>query len=319
MLSVVIRADSGSGVGMGHLTRCVALGQAFRERGLSPVYELRHDPAAHSLVESAGFVHRLAEPLAVAPECDVLVVDSYAPDRAFFDSALLEVGLLVCLDDERRIDFPCQLVVNSTVYAPDLGYPRVAGVEYLLGPDYHPLRRAFWDAIPHRPRAQGPARVLVMLGGTLSSETLALADQVARLQPEWHVTSVSVEEPQGLADHVSRVAWGLDDDAMIAVYTSTALCVTAGGQALFELARCGVPAAAFSITDNQDMNLAAWIRTGTTAAIPVSGSLPTAETVVEVVSKLGGGALSRMSHVGPGVVDGQGARRVVDEVLARCP
>lgn len=45
MMRIVIRADAGTKVGVGHVARCMALADALREAGAEPVFAMRQGSA----------------------------------------------------------------------------------------------------------------------------------------------------------------------------------------------------------------------------------------------------------------------------------
>jgi UDP-2,4-diacetamido-2,4,6-trideoxy-beta-L-altropyranose hydrolase len=312
---IAIRVDSGHGVGTGHLTRCIAIAQALRERGAMPRFHLSDDDTGLRLVAGAGFAATTG-PDDRPPACDILVVDSYRLPWQYFVEASECVRVLVSMDDEMRMSYPSGLVVNSTLYAPDLDYPPTEGVRYLLGPQYHALRQAFWDVVPTPVRGD-VTDVLVMLGGTRDSDTLALASALARVRPDLRVHGVALARSAAVAPGVASLSFGLDDEQMVRLLGSVDACVTAGGQTLFELARSGVPAVSFAVAENQVRNLAAWGATGSVVALDEYSVDEGVYRVARCVDALDPPARAAMSAVGPSLVDGQGARRVAAAVIER--
>lgn len=52
MKKIFILTEGGKNIGFGHITRCIALCQAFKERGISPEFILNTDKTTAELLKS---------------------------------------------------------------------------------------------------------------------------------------------------------------------------------------------------------------------------------------------------------------------------
>ncbi|MFH1492280.1 MAG: hypothetical protein ABIE81_02930, partial [Candidatus Omnitrophota bacterium] len=92
-------------------------------------------------------------------------------------------------------------------------------------------------------------------------------------------------------------------------------CISGGGQTTYELARCGIPTIGISLADNQLSNLKAWAKLG---FLEFAGRYNEAGLSKKISQELKGLSYKkriRMSQIGQKAVDGQGARRLVKEIL----
>ncbi len=181
---ILIRADATPQVGTGHVMRCLALAQAWREGGgralvacasMTPALEARlwdEGIAVARLASDSGSAQDAAETLALARREGAAwaVVDGYGFSGEY-QQAIARAGLpLLAVDDYGHADhYWAGLVLNQNLDASDALYPsREPATQLLLGTSYALLRLEFW---PWRGQAR-PAeaiarRVLVTMGGPI--------------------------------------------------------------------------------------------------------------------------------------------------------
>ncbi|MFU8849809.1 PseG/SpsG family protein [Micromonospora sp. SL1-18] len=338
---VGLRCDAGPRRGVGHLVRCLALGEEFLARGahvelLGSVAGV--DWAARQLA-ARGIPHHPgpdtpAGLVAVAREhaLDVLVLDSYELDPACA-GALRAAGIrtLAVVDgDTRGQDADLYLDQN-------LGADTVAPADRLLaGTGYALLRREVLSRRPAAPRPPTRAarpRVLAFFGGT---DAFGAAPPLARLL-------LATGQPMELTVVVARESLEADlvalrpgrgqtlrpvppTDTLPELIAAADLVVSAAGTSTWELCCLGAPSALVCVVDNQRESYHRVIREEVAAGL---GELPTlvaagpeghaARTrALRILRELLTSAERRadLSARGWSTVDGRGPARVVDAVLA---
>ena len=169
---VVLLPDAGPEIGLGHVSRCVALGRAAAE-GARVSFVVGKDAAATSLLRHAGLpifplAGRVDSPAALERlprlTADVVVVDSYRASAEFFASLRSAAAQVVAVDDLADRPLPVDVVVNGGAAAEALPYHRVAATCFLLGARYALLDPRYAEA-PSRRAGDRASRVLVSLGG----------------------------------------------------------------------------------------------------------------------------------------------------------
>ncbi|MEV6708325.1 PseG/SpsG family protein [Micromonospora wenchangensis] len=269
-----LRCDAGPHTGVGHLVRCLALGEEFLARG--------------ARVELFGTVHRVGWAAAHLAACgipvhpgpdtpaglveaarthalDAFVLDSYELDPAGA-GALRAAGVLtlaVVDGDTRGQDADLYLDQNFGADTPD-GHPAggapgdgrlLAGVRYAL------LRDTVTAARPAAPPPATPTprpRVLAFFGGT---DAVGAAPVLTRvLLGTGHPVAVTVVVARpGIEAELSRVGTGRGQslhlvaptDALPALIGAADLVVSAAGTSTWELCCLGAPAALVCVVDNQ--------------------------------------------------------------------
>lgn len=283
-MKVFILTEAGQAIGFGHLSRSSSVYHAFRKRGIRPLMIIKADEGVSRFAQ--GMEHEILdwqenfqELLSRVAGADIVFIDSYLANEAMYHDIAAIVTLVACIDDYKRIRYPAGVVINGLIYAPSLKYPKTKGVEYLLGPRYALLRKAFWK-VPAKKISPEIRNIFMTFGGSdfldLAPETVKL---VAQRYPSAHKTVVvsrlykKLEEVKRAGDDHTRVVVDASDEDMKRLMLKSDAAVSASGQTLSELAVSGVPGVAFSVADNQQRNWKAWTKEGFIAAQPKAVSI----------------------------------------------
>jgi UDP-2,4-diacetamido-2,4,6-trideoxy-beta-L-altropyranose hydrolase len=284
--ALAVRADGGQGVGVGHVARCLALCQAWRDRG-----------GRATLVTAAagGWEVRYRDEGCdvVGLDADVGDVDWWVVDGYGFGDGAVPGPRILSIDDHGRAGRTrADVVVDQNLGAVAGPYPKGSR---LLGPRYALLRREIATAVPSTQEAP-ERRVVVVAGGAPAPDARRFVDEV-------------VEELDGVRVDVLD---GGDDVA--AALAGAPVALAAAGSVTWELCHMGVPAVLFAAADNQRPVAAAVARHG--AAVDVTGASPSdvAAAVADLVSDHDRRRV--MAATGATLVDGKGAARVVTRLRA---
>jgi UDP-2,4-diacetamido-2,4,6-trideoxy-beta-L-altropyranose hydrolase len=336
---LVIRADADTRMGTGHVMRCVALAQAWEERGgraqfvcstVTPSLEARlrgEGFSVTSLPESAGSLADAAATVEVARHAGAswIVVDGYHFDVAYH-RAIKTAGLrLLILDDYGHADrYLADLVLNQNVHAgPSLYRDREPHTRLLLGTRYAMLRREFWASRLWR-RSIPPVarRLLVTLGGSdPDNVTRTLIEAIAGLNVDGLQTTVLVGGSNPHQASLDAAVRGSSRPIRIERNVSNMppwmqwadAAVTAAGGTLWELAFFALPSLTVILADNQEQ-AARWLADRGVFPTLGRGATVSAEAVHEPLCRLlGDGELRRKhSELAAALVDGNGVFRVVE-------
>ncbi|MFA7345738.1 MAG: bifunctional UDP-2,4-diacetamido-2,4,6-trideoxy-beta-L-altropyranose hydrolase/GNAT family N-acetyltransferase [Terrimicrobiaceae bacterium] len=317
----VFRVDASKALGAGHAMRCVALAQEWTRLGgkacflmastigfldeifLSEGWEMEVVGERDSVAD-AEFTATFASGVSA----DWIVLDGYGFGSGYekdLRTSAPEVGLLV-VDDSLRDTHADLFVVPSHPVSREK-WPRSSRL--LGGWKYALLRQEFREP---RPAVTGTApTVLVALGGTDPARLIpAVSGHLSAVASHrgWKVVAVSTGP---LPDGVERVVPGKNLSAHLRA--ATVLVCSASTVAL-EACACGIPQVLLIVADNQ---------------IPVAEALCSAgaavlarspERVVDEVERiLAGDDRERMSAVASSLVDGHGACRVANAMMAWNP
>ena len=223
-----------------------------------------------------------------------------AAGAAFCARIARAAKLAVFFDDYNRIHYPPGVVVNGSIGAETLPYPRDKAVKYCLGPAYIPLREEF------RERRKKPLRrnirgILITFGGT---DTGGLGERLAAF----------LRRPGGPKIVVFGAGKRFSAAAVRRAMLASDVCVTGCGQTTYELASCGVPAVGVGFAGNQKLNIKGWVKNGSLLFAGWKGDKGLFNRIEALLSELTFSKRLAMSRRGRLKVDGLGARRIADAV-----
>ena len=343
-MGVLFRVDAGPGVGLGHLQRCLSLACALRERNVESFFLSNKAPESAERIASFNFQMELTHgapswgpedaaltrAMAGRREWTTVAVDSLLKGPDYLQS-LCDTGLAVCsMEDLVSYPFPCSLVVNGAAQANGWEYRSSSGkTRFLLGTEYALLRQELWD-LPVRPVRPQARKVLVTLGGADAHHLMpALLRAIGGLPQQPEIIAVigpyfdHREELERTAGSLRSVRLETGLFSLRALMEEADLAVSAAGQTLYELARTGCPTLAFCspLGLDQKLQLEAVARSGFALSLGDVTEGDLCARVREEASVLLEDASRRaaMAVAGRRLVDGQGARRVAEAVLALKP
>lgn len=315
--------EAGERAGLGHLTRCSALASALQTKGTASEVTFVLDAPEGSAtdlvpagctVEYRCWYDESDDYLKKIAKCSYTIIDSYrAPASTYEAFSRAADGRLVMIDDDLRLNYPRGIILNPAVGAEHLPYHPEDGVALLAGAPYVLLRKPFWN-VPSRNVAKEIRTVLVSFGGggispawrkDLDEEIRReLAVQITCLSPSYGVT--------------------LNAEKVREKMLSADLCVSAGGQTLYELAACGIPTVGISVAGNQYYNLLHLEQAGFLA---FAGKSTDQDIIEKVMVSLGlliaQSERDKRSRTGQKIIDGKGALRTAEKLLKQevfpCP
>jgi len=338
-MTLLIRADATTQIGLGHVMRCLALGQAWQDRGGRVVFATTcQSGRLRKRLTREGFELVLldksypnpadwemtSQVLVENPDAWV-VLDGYRLD-SIYQCRIKKAGhRLLVIDDMAQLDYYyADVILNQNFHATKLHYRCAADTRLLLGTKYVLLRREFQKWRDWKREIPDVARnVLVTMGGSdPDNATLEVlrAIEDAELGDLAVVAVVGAENPhfesiQHTA-RASRHAVRLLEDAenMAELMAWANLAISSAGTTCWELAFMGVPAVLVSLVENQDSSAAALVDQGAALSI-AKGDIRRADLVRILRQLLLSAKLRRgMSEAGRELVDGLGLLRAVSHL-----
>ena len=327
-----VRADASRGIGIGHVMRCLALGQAWIGRGGECVLVGSVPEKLRERLESAGMrVAPVAEgstgsgPVEPLAERDSWVVlDGYGFDNG--DAVRLkEAGCRVLyLDDMALLDrYDADLVLNQNPHAGQFRYALGSG-ELLLGPRFALLREEFLGGGPGNGNvAADGLRLLISFGGSDPSGTSRVAlDALDGVPSRLAVTVVlgpefggidEIRAAAGRSKHSVELVHAPSDMAGLMRTADIAVCPASVTS--LEFAALGVPTIAVTVADNQEGIAAALERQGVAVDAGRRDAM-LEDRIAKVCRMLAADGEKRraMADAGRRYVDGRGARRVAERM-----
>jgi UDP-2,4-diacetamido-2,4,6-trideoxy-beta-L-altropyranose hydrolase len=334
--TLVIRADANTGIGIGHVMRCLALAQAWQDAGGRVVFalaigiedvggRLRSEGMETASISaqpgSAEDAARTAE-LCQRRGATWLVLDGFHFAQPYRDQVGGGIRLLLFDDHGEFGPYRCDVVLNTNPYASVEMYPdRDEKVCFLLGPQYALLRREFLSE--HQDKAGVPeqaGRILVTFGGAdANNVTLLVLEALARLQDLKLETVIVVGASSPHLSTLETAARNypgmrvvFNPDNMPRLMARAELAISAGGGTCYELAFLQVPMFLLTIAQNHERTVETWGKCK--AAIDAEWfdrweSQPLAAKLRQVISNKF--LRKELADNAAALVDGRGAGRVV--------
>lgn len=311
MTALLVMAECGPGIGLGHVMRTLAVAEAARDAGWdATLVSPELPPNVEARLKAAGI--RRAAPGAPLPSADAMLVDGYGFAPPLLADWRGHTGCLAVMDDngEHR-GTPVDLVINPNPHAGPALYDGWTGPEFRLGSAYAPLRKEFRTsaaAVPPEAR-----RILVTLGG---SDPLQLTDHIINslqdIEDRLEITAVlggMAAEPEVRPEGRHAVTLLRDVADMSALMRRAGMAISAAGSSLWELAHLGVPTIALTVAENQ-------VAAAKAAADQGMLLLATRETVARETRRLLGDDARRgaLAAAGRQLVDGRGAERIMEAI-----
>jgi len=343
---VIVRCDGGVAIGMGHVSRCLALADALRDEHACRVTFVMRDPASAGVgaVRACGYAVEIVDaaedadygpPLTAAVaslQADAIVVDVRdALSRRSLEAAGASGARVVIVDDatDRRL-------------AADLAfYPPVPQVEELDWRDFAGQRFAGWEwvilkrefssgaeAPASTPSEDGSASpsidILITMGGSDPAGMTEFTIDALNLLP----MPLAVQVVAGpafarrveLVDAVARSTHSLRvvhaPSSMASLMRASRVAVASFGMSAYELAACGVPAVHLALTADHARSSSVFEREEIAITAGVFGDMPPDAVATATAALIGdAGRRMRIAARARALIDGRGASRIAQVVL----
>ena len=328
-MKVLILTEGSSDIGFGHITRCLSIYQAFKERGIYSKLLINGDSSVEVLLknteyEIVNWIEEKNNLKKYLPNAQIIFIDSYIAEKVDYEDIVKQAKLGVYYDDYNRLEYPCGIVVNGNLYGRKLKYPQKKCVKYLLGPQYLPLRRDFWE-IPEKKIKAAIKEILITFGGDdIRNLTPKVLETLSRKFPKWKKRVVigkgfkNLTEIKKNADKMTELIYYPDGNIMKKLMIECDIAISAGGQTLYELARIGLPTVVVLVAENQKENIKGMVEAG---FIEYAGEWDSPILMKNITKKIKilENYLERKKRVmiGRNLVDGQGSKRIVKEILTQ--
>jgi UDP-2,4-diacetamido-2,4,6-trideoxy-beta-L-altropyranose hydrolase len=333
---VVIRADGGSSIGMGHIMRCISLAKAFVLYGAKIVFA-SNMPDGLELLANRGFdtielhnasIEEEAEELrnyCLYSKTDLLIVDSYNVTPQYFSKLKGCAELIGYIDDLDKFLYEVDIIINGNINAKLMQYNGYSsGTLKLLGLEYNLIRDEFKD-LPRRNINDKIKNILVTAGGgDVKNIAELISDYIlddylnSDIQINLVVGSAYkkidyIEEKYKFNKNVNVLK---NVQKMSEIMLEADFAISAGGSTLYELCACGTPGAAFIYADNQEGIVKEMESLGLIKNLGWYHEL-NPQCIYEVLNQMESEKKFRVdiAEKGQSLVDGHGAERVVERVF----
>ena len=328
----VLRADASGLIGVGHVMRSLALGEALLDAAFDVVLASVDLPAGmREEARKCGItvVDLQCVPFGAADATAtlslngaVLVIDGYKFEREFFEELEKSATNFVVIDDnvETKALAP-SVVINQNPHATAEMYAHLSGTpQLLLGLQYALLRREVREAtkLSVVPVA---GKVFVAMGGSdFLKLTSPIVDGLKDLDIELCVavgpTNSQRKQIEETVKSIPR-ARVIHQADYITELASSSLAILAAGSSLWEAAALGVPSIGLIVADNQIGASVGAEHCGISLSLDVRSGLHKESIVsnVENLLTMTNGALAKMATATRSEVDEFGSMRALQAIV----
>lgn len=341
--TLIVRADAGVEIGTGHVMRCLALAQAWRDAGGRVVFAMAGTTSAirGRVADEAGEIVEITSApgtaedarqtiaAARAQRAEWLVIDGYHFGTEF-QCALKDSGFKVLVVDDygHARHYFADLVLNQNVFASESMYSnRDSNTLLLLGPRYCLLRREFaaWRAWKREVPPMG-RRLLVTMGGSDPANVTTKVIDALRLIDLNELETIIIvggsnphPEFVQLPNCAGRRIRVLRDVTNIAELMAWAdVAVSSAGTTCWELCFLSLPSLLVDVAENQTASARELARRGCAIHLGNAKDFSPEQAAIQLTKLLTSEQarhdLSARCHE---LVDGRGAERVVSSMRAR--
>jgi UDP-2,4-diacetamido-2,4,6-trideoxy-beta-L-altropyranose hydrolase len=309
-MKVLILTEGGGKIGFGHVTRCIALCEAFEEHDIFPELLVNGDNSILDLFKYNNFqrfdwIKNKEELFLKIAQSDFIIIDSYLAEKSMYDK-ISEVtsGKMLMIDDNNRIDYPKGIVVNPSIYGDKLNYIKKNDMTYLLGKDYVILRKEFWKVSVNKIKRR-VKNILISFGGTNNCD---LANTIANfLKEKYNFIIYIVDSKNNKLTAMEILNQMLESD----------ICISGGGQTTYELARLGIPTIGICFAENQLGNLTSGDEVGLLKNAGWFNDKKLFQSIGGIFNDLNYEHRLIMSKTGKEYFDGQGSKRIIKKILGK--
>lgn len=268
-MKFLILSEGSKKIGFGHITRSIAIAQGALKLNHQVELIINGDDSTtallDSLVKDVIYDNWLINSRNHQYEdYDFVIVDSYLANLDHYNF-IKNRTQLVCIDDNNRLNYPCNYLINGSIGANQISYNYSSYTKLLLGTQYTPLRKQFWNS-SKKIIKKNITNVLITFGGSDIKELSPFV--VKSIISQYPGINITVVVGNGFSNHNKEMLRNYSGIKLInnpsasnmsQLLFSTDLAISAGGQTLYELGKLGVPTIAIQVANNQEFHLCQWI------------------------------------------------------------
>ncbi|MFC1954514.1 UDP-2,4-diacetamido-2,4,6-trideoxy-beta-L-altropyranose hydrolase [Chloroflexota bacterium] len=337
---LTIRVDAGTQIGTGHLMRCLALAHQWKDNDGQVVFitSCQDEGLLQRLRQEEFSIHKLTHPhpdpndwnhtkdiLAAYPNTWV-VLDGYHFDEAYQHNVKVAGHELLVIDDMAHLShYDGDIILNHNLYAEQLSYSCPPETQLLLGTRYVPLRREFLTWKGWKREISGfVRRMLVTLGGSDSeNHTLKVIYALQKADvPDLEIIVVvgaSYPHTDALQSAIRqghlpiRIVRNAENMPELMAWADVG--ISSAGTTIWEFLFLETPILALVIADNQQRVAEELEQHQVGKNLGWVSNIST-DFLVEAINLFMKDARLRvkMSNNARRIVDGQGARRVINSM-----
>lgn len=272
MKKILIRADGGAGIGMGHIMRMLTLAKQLKKNnevificreGKNGQYDagikkIREEGFQSIIIKNNELVNEI-KGVQGKLRADMLLTDSYDVTEEYFDELSRVFSKTAYMDDVNCMRINVDLIINQNMGAEHIIYNSFPNenTKLLLGCKYVLLRDEFKKAESEKIENKEDSLMITVGGSDNDFLTVKIITLLEQLDCRINVV-IGNAFSEGLVSELEKIA---ADRKNIILYKNcimsevmkvSTMAVSACGSTLYELGAMGIPTVGIVVADNQE-------------------------------------------------------------------
>lgn len=346
---LLIRADSGTKKGSGHIMRCISLAKCLNNTDISFICRTMPGDFCNFIEQSGFHVYRLFSdsnldtndlPADIKSDVDGtveiikqnkitpywIIVDSYDLDHQWESVIRQYTNKVVVIDDLANRKHDCDLLIDQNFY-PEMQtrYENLVPKHclQLLGPKYALLRPEFREARKNSRVREGKINSILISFGSSdpTNETLKAIDalrqfhNMIKLDVVIGISNPHKELIKETCSVLPNVTYHYQTDKMASLMASADISIGAGGTSTWERCCLGLPSIVTILSDDQSELTKALANEGYVVNLGHVSTV-TSEDYAKAIKNIDSITLRKMSEKCMSLVDGEGSIRVAKKICS---
>ena len=334
-MKVLVRVDAYDEIALGHLSRCIELGKELVDLNNKVIFLCYEDDSAKARLKDSKAKFKLL-PFKInedkfledeiqilesySESIDILILDSYNVDRAYFKLLNHFFPVIIYLDDIKSDFEYVDMVINPSCKVTNNNYMAknvLHGIEFLiLGKDY-------LNPKP-RPVNSNISSIIITMGGidhfNISSRVLPILEEindnieVNLIIGPYYENTDQIKKAASESNLTVNFFEGLTNISSVIMQSDIA--ISAGGFTLYELCSMSTPTIGISLWDNQKNNVDCLAEKGALIPLYYSSKYFDSELETELRRLIENLELrKKISKASKEVISGNGAKKIAKEIV----
>jgi len=324
-MKVLFITEGGKQYGLGHITRCLSISQAFSKYHIDTSFIVKGDSFIENLLPKAKCVFfdwqkNTKKLTKIISHYKVVILDTLTAPLKVVQIIENNTQYPVFIDDYRKLNYHKGLIIDWTIGSKLL--KKWIEVECLIGSKYVSLRKEFWNTRTVSIR-KSVKRILLTFGGSDNRNiTMKIVDHLNTKYPKLHkyvIIGKGFAHTKKIKKYICKnvtLLHSLNSAEMKRVILKSDIAICAGGQTTYELARLGLPSIIIKTEENQDYDIDGWKKIG---FISEALSWDDPKLFININKKIdlyrSEKVRLKVSRIGKNNVDGKGAVRIAKYIL----
>lgn len=241
----------------------MAFAELFEDAGYSTKIVVNTDDPNSSIFDSKIIIKNWATDLDLVDRYESIIIDSYRASVAHYEAFMKFTENLVAIDDNSRIIYPAGCIVyNGGLGGYLFNYDKTRYKKIIDGPEFVLVRRPFHLHENKKVISDQVQKVLISMGGSDPLQLTLKLIKIYTLKYPYLRLDVIIGPgfenfPTTNFKESTLVTFykNLDAESMYHLMFESDLCITAGGQTIYELGKLGTPFIVIKTAENQIGNI----------------------------------------------------------------